>query len=48
MSLGKPTIKSCFMDDEMRDYAVTEAAKALETSNFEKVSIIQALVILLI
>ena len=48
MSLGKPTIKSCFMDDEMRDYAVTEAAKALETSNFEKVRIIQANVILLI
>jgi hypothetical protein len=36
------------MDDEMRDYAVTEAAKALETSNFEKVSIIKAHVILLI
>jgi len=48
MSLGKPTIKSCFMDDEMRDYAVTEAAKALETSNFEKVSIIKKHVILLI
>ena len=37
MSLGKPTIKSCFMDDEMRDFAVNEATKALETSNSEKV-----------
>ena len=39
MSLGKPTIKSCFMDDEMRDFAVNEATKALETSNSEKVRI---------
>ena len=38
MSLGKPTIKLCFMDDEMRDFAVNEATKALETSNSEKVS----------
>jgi len=37
MSLGKPTIKLCFMDDEMRDFAVNEATKALETSNSEKV-----------
>ena len=38
MSLGKPTIKLCFMDDEMRDFAINEATKALETSNSEKVS----------
>ena len=37
MSLGKPTIKLVFMDDEMRDYAINEATKALETSNSEKV-----------
>lgn len=40
MSLGKPTIKLCFMDDDMRDFAVNEATKALETSNSEKVSLI--------
>lgn len=39
MSLGKPTIKLCFMDDEMRDFAINEATKALETSNSEKVRI---------
>lgn len=39
MSLGKPTIKLCFMEDEMRDFAVNEATKALETSNSEKVPI---------
>jgi hypothetical protein len=39
MSLGKPTIKLCFMEDEMRDFAVNEATKALETSNSEKVQI---------
>ncbi len=38
MSLGKPTIKLVFMDDDMRDYAINEATKALETSNSEKVS----------
>lgn len=37
MSLGKPTIKLVFMDDDMRDFAVNEATKALETSNSEKV-----------
>ena len=37
MSLGKPTIKLVFMDDEMRDFAINEATKALETSNSEKV-----------
>ena len=37
MSLGKPTIKLCFMEDDMRDFAVNEATKALETSNSEKV-----------
>lgn len=37
MSLGKPTIKLSFMEDEMRDFAVNEATKALETSNSEKV-----------
>lgn len=39
MSLGKPTIKLVFMDDEMRDFAINEATKALETSNSEKVGI---------
>ena len=39
MSLGKPTIKLVFMDDEMRDFAINEATKALETSNSEKVCI---------
>ena len=39
MSLGNPTIKLCFMEDEMRDFAVNEATKALETSNSEKVTI---------
>jgi hypothetical protein len=29
------------MDDEMRDFAVNEATKALETSNSEKVRITQ-------
>ncbi len=38
MSLGKPTIKLVFMDDDMRDFAINEATKALETSNSEKVS----------
>ena len=37
MSLGKPTIKLVFMDDEMLDFAINEATKALETSNSEKV-----------
>ena len=37
MSLGKPTIKLVFMDDNMRDFAINEATKALETSNSEKV-----------
>jgi len=37
MSLGKPTLKLVFMDDDMRDFAVSEATKALETSNSEKV-----------
>lgn len=39
MSLGKPTIKLVFMDDDMRDFAINEATKALETSNSEKVII---------
>lgn len=39
MSLGKPTIKLVFMDDDMRDFAINEATKALETSNSEKVCI---------
>ena len=41
MSLGKPTIKLVFMDDEMRDFAINEATKALETSNSEKVGIMK-------
>ena len=39
MSLGKPVVKDCFMDDEMKDFAISEAMKALETSNSEKVRI---------
>ena len=41
MSLGKPVIKLVFMDDEMRDFAVSEATKALETSNSERVIILK-------
>ena len=37
MSLGKPVIKLVFMEDEMRDFAISESQKALETSNSEKV-----------
>jgi hypothetical protein len=37
MSLGKPVIKLCLMEDEMRDFAISEAQKALDTSNSEKV-----------
>jgi hypothetical protein len=43
MSLGKPVIKSCFMEDEMRDFAISEAQKALDTSNSEKVNTYQTL-----
>ncbi len=32
MSLGKPVIKLVFMEDEMRDFAISEAQKALESS----------------
>ncbi len=39
MSLGKPVIRAVFMDDEMRDFAISEAQKALDTSNSEKVRI---------
>ena len=39
MSLGKPVIKLTLMEDEMRDFAISEAQKALDTSNSEKVSI---------
>ena len=39
MSLGKPVIKLIFMEDEMRDFAISEAQKALDTSNSEKVRI---------
>jgi hypothetical protein len=35
MSLGKPVIKQIFMEDDMRDYAVSESMKALEISNSE-------------
>ena len=38
MSLGKPVIKIVFMEDEMRDFAISEATKALDTSNSEKVN----------
>jgi len=37
MSLGKPVIKLTLMEDEMRDFAISEAQKALDTSNSEKV-----------
>jgi hypothetical protein len=40
MSLGKPVIKLCFMEDEMRDFAMSEAQKALDNSNSEKVNLI--------
>ena len=39
MSLGKPVVKDCFMDDEMKDFAISEAIKALETSNSERVTL---------
>jgi len=32
MSLGKPVIKLVFMEDEMRDFAISEAQRALESS----------------
>jgi hypothetical protein len=38
MSLGKPVIKIVYMEDEMRDFAISEATKALDTSNSEKVT----------
>ena len=31
MSLGKPVIKTVYMEDEMRDFAISEAQKALDT-----------------
>ena len=37
MSLGKPVVKDCFMDEEMKDFAISEAMKALDNSNSEKV-----------
>ncbi len=39
MSFGKPVIKFCVMEDEMRDYAVSEATKSLELPGNEQVSI---------
>lgn len=38
MSLGKPVIKVSVMDDEMKDFAISEAQKALDTSNSERVT----------
>jgi len=38
MSLGKPVIKMVLMEDEMKDFAIYEAQKALDTSNSEKVT----------
>ena len=35
MSLGKPVIKLVFMEDEMRDFAISESQKALENSKSE-------------
>jgi hypothetical protein len=37
MSLGKPVIKLSLMEDEMKDFAISEAQKALDISNSEKV-----------
>ena len=38
LTLGKPVIKAQFMDDEMREFAIVEALKALENGYNEKVS----------
>ena len=35
MTLGKPVIKSVEMDDEMRDFAISEAIVALEKATTE-------------
>jgi hypothetical protein len=42
MSLGKPVVlpQHVHMDDDMRDFAISEAQKALETSNSEKVRLV--------
>ena len=37
MSLGKPVVKDSAMDDDMKEFAISEAMKALDTSNSEKV-----------
>ena len=37
MSLGKPVIKLVLMEEEMRDFAISEAQKALDTCHSEKV-----------
>lgn len=37
MSLGKPVMKLCFMEDEMRDFSISEAQKALDGPLSEKV-----------
>ena len=37
MSLGKPVIKLCLMEDEMRDFAISESLRALDSYS-EKVS----------
>ena len=39
LTLGKPVIKAQFMDDEMREFAIVEALKALENGYNEKVSV---------
>lgn len=38
MSLGKPVIKLIFMDEETKEFAISEAQKALDNLNSEKVS----------
>lgn len=37
MNLGKPVIKLAFMDDEMKDFAISESLKALDISLSERV-----------
>ena len=36
MTLGKPVIKNIEMDDDMRDFAINQAAEALEKATTEK------------
>lgn len=38
MNLGKPVIQMCYMEDEMKDFAVVEAQKSLDLSHTEQVN----------